>query len=113
MITFRALRFYPHELSAKSSLPISMPSLGSTSMALATQAQYNFKNGFGVSVLCGSLFYSNGIDTYELAVTRDGTITYNTQVTNDVMGYLTRAEVSMIMVEVQKLPKDHYVKRED
>lgn len=105
MITFRALKFKPHKLSA-----IGVSSISSTKLI---QAQYTFKNGFGVSVLLGSLFYSNGVDTYELGVTKNGTITHNTEVTSDVMGYLSRDEVSEIMVKLQQLPEDHYVERDD
>lgn len=36
------------------------------------QAILEFDNGYGVSVLFGDKFYSNGIDTYELAVLKDG-----------------------------------------
>jgi hypothetical protein len=41
---------------------------------------------------------------FEVAVLdKDGDLTYNTPVTNDVVGYLTPDEVTEIMEEVQKL----------
>ena len=38
----------------------------------AKQAKMNFENGFGVSVLFGNCFYSNGRNTYEVAVLKNG-----------------------------------------
>jgi hypothetical protein len=67
------------------------------------QAIENFENGYGVSVLFGSCFYSNGIDTYEVAILFGESITYNTEITDDVMGYLSKDEVSEIMAKVQLL----------
>jgi len=69
----------------------------------AKQAIENFENGYGVSVLFGSCFYSNGIDTYEVAILFGESITYNTEITDDVMGYLSKDEVSEIMAKVQLL----------
>lgn len=67
-------------------------------------ATLKFDNGFGVSVLCGNSFYSNGIDTYELAIiNKDGRIDYHTGITDDVMGYLTEQEVSDVMRKVQMI----------
>ena len=38
------------------------------------QGVVEFENGYGVSVLLGQLFHSDGKDTYEVAVTYDGHI---------------------------------------
>ena len=70
----------------------------------AAQAKMEFDNGYGVSVLLGSMYYSNGIDTYELAVLADGKICYDTPITEDVLGYLTNEEVTEAMMKVQNLP---------
>ena len=67
------------------------------------QAVMNFKNGYGVSVLIGDRFCSNGIDTYELAVLFDGKITYNTPITDYVLCGLTKSEVTEAMKKVQEL----------
>ena len=69
------------------------------------QARMDFDNGYGVSVLFGDHFYSNGIDTYELAVLYGGRLYYNTPVTNDVLGYITKDQVTAAMIEIQKLTK--------
>ena len=67
-----------------------------------TQAVMEFKNGYGVSVLCGDSFYSNGIDTYEVAVTKDGKLCYDTPITDDVLGWQTKEEVTEIMKALQE-----------
>jgi len=71
---------------------------------LGTQASMRFPNGYGVSVICGSWYYSNGVNTYELAVLKDGSVSYTTPVTDDVLRHLTEREVSDAMEEVQELP---------
>ena len=73
---------------------------------LGSQAVLEFDNGYGVSVLLGDLFYSNGIDTYELAVLKDGFLCYDTPITDDVLGYLTKGKITKVMEKIQKLPKD-------
>jgi hypothetical protein len=66
------------------------------------QARMNFENGYGVSVLCGSMFYSNGVDSYELAVLYDDEINYDSGLTDDVLGYISSEEVTRVMAELQK-----------
>ena len=67
------------------------------------QARIDFENRYGVSVIIGKGLYSNGINTYELAIIYDNKICYDTPITNDVMGYLTEDEISNIMKQVQYL----------
>lgn len=77
------------------------------------QAILFFKNGYGVSVVCGSReygFYSNGVDTYEIAIIK-GTkkkfkIVTDTPITDDVIGFATAERVTKVMEEVQKLKKN-------
>lgn len=69
----------------------------------ATMSTMDFENGYGVRVVLGSDFYSNGVDTYELAVTKEGHLCYDTPITDDVLGYLTEEEVTKIMEQVQNL----------
>lgn len=85
MKTFNDLKFESHPLG------------------FGMRATADFDNGYGVSVVCGDLFYSNGMDTYELAVTKDGYICYDTPITNDVIGYLSEDEVTEVMKRVQEL----------
>ena len=67
------------------------------------RAFINFDNGYGVSVVFGEGCYSNGIDTFELAVMKDGRICYNTPITDDVLGYITKYEVTEAMIKIQEL----------
>jgi len=73
----------------------------------AQQAILWFDNGYGVSVLCGARFYSNGRDTYEVAIMYDDQLTYPME--DDVVGYLTAYEVTSYMDKVQRLPVKEYV----
>lgn len=73
------------------------------------QALMFFPNGYGVSVLFGGQCYSNGEDSYELAILvgneDDWGITYDTPIADDVLGFLTKEEVTEIMKKVQQLNK--------
>lgn len=96
MKTFKDLEFKPHDLSY----------LAEEGMK---QAIMFFPNDYGVSVLFGWKFYSNGVDTYELAVLRkceNGKgylVDCNTPITEDVLSYITEDEVTEAMIKVQKL----------
>jgi len=63
-----------------------------------------FENGYGVSVVCHTHSYGGKNGLFEIAVLgKDGDLTYDTPVTNDVIGYLNREEVTDIMEQVQVL----------
>lgn len=74
-----------------------------------------FDNGYGVSVVRyidpfskGYGSYTSNEDEWELAVIKgnenDWEITYDTEITDDVIGYLSEGEVNWIMIQVQELP---------
>ena len=68
------------------------------------QSRMQFDNGFGVSVVSHSYSYGGRDGLYEVAVLdKDGVLTYETPVTNDVIGYLTEEDVNDIMKQVQEL----------
>ena len=96
MKTFKDLHFKDHELKGY---------IARYSKGICKQARLQFENGYSVSVLIGDLFYSNGLDTYELAVLDyKGDIYYGLNLKNDdVFGYITEDEVTKYMIEVQKL----------
>lgn len=86
MKTFKDLEFRPHR---------DVDGLHSVMM---------FDNGYGVSVIKTPFSYGGKMGLYELAVLDSGEdITYNTPVTNDVLGHLSEEEVTKYMIEVQKL----------
>lgn len=93
MKTFKDLKFLPHSLSEQ----------GLSRHSNAKQAEMEFENGYGISVIFGSCFYSNGIDTYEIAVLYNGSITYSSGIADDVVGYLTARQVTSYMKKIQKL----------
>lgn len=69
----------------------------------------DFENGYGVSVVrlqmptgtYGS--YTSNDDEWELAVFEDGSITYDTPITDDVLGHLSDSDVTDVMKRVQEL----------
>lgn len=60
-----------------------------------TRAELNFDNRYGVSVVCGDLFLSNGKDTYELGILYDGVLF------RGPMAYMTSEQVTSVMIELQ------------
>lgn len=67
------------------------------------QAVLEFESGFGVSVIKSPYSYGGKSGLFELAVLKDGRITYSTKITDDVMGYLSESEVTELMLKVQEL----------
>ncbi len=77
----------------------------SNSWGFDTQATMEFKNGYGVSVITGNSAYGSGNSPYEVAVLYKGALTYNTPITDDVIGHNTKRDVTEIMKKVQLLKK--------
>ena len=79
------------------------------------QAIYFFSNGYGISVINiigtdGQYWsYTKNKEQYEIAVLEgkkgSSRITYDTVITDDVIGYLGIEEVYKIMEEIEKLKK--------
>lgn len=68
-----------------------------------TRAKHTFENGFGVSVITGAMFYTDENRPYEIAVTDKDGITYDTHITDDVIGHLSEAEANKIIADVAAL----------
>ena len=67
-------------------------------------ARMMFDNGYGVSVVKTPYSYGGDRGKYELAVLNSqGEITYETPITDDVLGYLNENDVTHYMEEVQKI----------
>jgi predicted dehydrogenase len=89
MKTFKDLEFKPH------------PNFGHDN---GVQAIIKFENGFGASVVCTPFTYGGKEGLYELAVLKDdGSLTYDTPITNDVLGYLSKKDVTEVLVKIQQL----------
>ena len=68
------------------------------------QAVIKFPNGFGASIVTGPLFYSSLERPYEIAVLdSEGSLTYDTSVTDNVCGYLTEDEANEILAQIEAL----------
>jgi hypothetical protein len=68
-------------------------------------ARIEFDNGYGASVVKGPLSYGGKHGLYEMAVLDDsGNLTYDTPITNDVIGYLSEDEVNDYLTKIQELP---------
>ena len=78
------------------------------------QAIYFFENGYGISIINiknrngAFLSYTNTKTEYEIAVLQkrengSSSITYETPITDNVIGYLKIEEVYKIMEEIEKL----------
>jgi hypothetical protein len=66
------------------------------------QAIMYFDNGYGVSVLLGRQFYSNGVNTYEVTLLKDGKMSVVDPYTDAVVGYCIEEEVDKIMKVLQQ-----------
>ena len=62
-----------------------------------------FDNGYEVSVVKSQYSYGGDKGLYELAVFKDGEITYATPITDDVIGYLRPEDVTDVMTKIQQL----------
>ena len=63
-----------------------------------------FDNGYGASVVSHNYSYGGNSGLYELAVLdKDGKLTYDTPITNDVVGYLSPEQVTEYLFRIQDL----------
>ena len=79
----------------------------SNSYGFSTRALVFFDNGFGASVITGEHAYSDDDHPYELAVMKGNaekhSLTYETSVTDDVIGYLDEKAVSETLRAIEEL----------
>jgi hypothetical protein len=73
-------------------------------MGVGVRATITFDNGYGASIVKTPYTYGGDSGKYELAVLdNDGNLTYDTPVTDDVIGYLSPTQVTDVMKQIQKL----------
>ena len=73
-----------------------------------TQVVHKFENGYGASVVCHEFSYGGDQGLKELAVIKfyDGDkwhLCYDTEITDDVLGYLTDEDVADLLVKIEAL----------
>lgn len=96
MKTFKDLEFKKHQLA------IDAEKFGPSCQDLAERfkdakhAVVEFDNGWGLSVIFGKCFYSNGVDTYECAISNEG------RMDGDVLPYQTKKQVESLMKDLQQ-----------
>ena len=86
MNTFKDLEFRPHLHDVN-----------------GVQAVIEFNNGYGASIVTHSQSYGGKSGLYELAVTKDGLLTYDTPITNNVLGWLDEQDVTEVLIKIQQL----------
>lgn len=68
------------------------------------QAIVQFNNGYGASIVKTPYTYGGDEGLYELAVLgTDGSLTYDTPITDDVEGSLSEQEVSELLEQIKNL----------
>ena len=72
------------------------------------QKQYKFDNGYGASVVQHNGSYGNENGLWELAVLswvneHQYQLDYSTEISDDVIGYLTEEEVEELLVRIESL----------
>lgn len=72
-----------------------------------SQVIYKFDNGFGASVVQHDFSYGSEDGLSELAVLKfngdEWDLTYDTEITDDVIGYLTEDDVQELLTRIEKL----------
>lgn len=66
-----------------------------------------FDNGFGASIISGGSSYTTGSNEFELAVLKgtkeDCDLTYETPITDDVLGHLSKSDVEETLAKIAAL----------
>ena len=65
--------------------------------------EFKFENNYGASIIKHNFSYGHEDDLFELAVLYDSKITYSTEITGDVLGYLDNDEVLAILNQIKEL----------
>jgi uncharacterized small protein (DUF1192 family) len=72
------------------------------------QRRYAFPNGYGASVINDG--YGSEQGHFELAVLKGDHLTYETPITDDVLGWLTAAEVEQKLDEIAALTPESVIR---
>lgn len=69
-----------------------------------SRAVIEFENEYGLSIVEGHGCYQDE-GTYEVGILHEGSLTYDTSITDDVLSYQSVEDIEKLMVEVQNLKK--------
>lgn len=75
-----------------------------------TQTLYKFDNNYGASVIRGGKYAYGGLELAVIIHTNpldpdDGwELTYDTSITDDVVGYLTEEDIPLLLEQIRNLP---------
>ena len=73
-------------------------------LGTGTQRIYKFDNGFGASVIRGDYSYGGSEGLFELGVLDAAdNLTYETPITDDVIGWLQESDVQNLLVKIAAL----------
>lgn len=67
------------------------------------QSKYKFPNGFGASLIYTPVSYDLELAVLDFRDDPDGTITYDTPIANDVLGYLSWAKAVEYLIQIKDL----------
>jgi hypothetical protein len=65
--------------------------------------EYTFANGYGASVVRNAYSYGGPQGKWELAVIKDGDLCYDTDITDDVLGWLEPVDVAAALSKIAAL----------
>lgn len=84
---------------------LSMYKVMGTADVPGLQSKYKFPNGFGASLIYTPVSYDLELAVLDFRDDPDGTITYDTPIANDVLGYLSwpKAVEYLIQIRIQSV----------
>ncbi len=65
--------------------------------------EFKFENRYGASVIKRIGSYGSQYDLFEVAVLKDGHLCYDTEITDDVIGYLSNERVLELLQRIKTL----------
>ena len=68
------------------------------------RAVKRFRNKYSASIVQNEISYGGSEGLYELAVMRGGKIIYNSPITGNVLGWLTKKDVMDTLEKIKNLP---------
>ena len=75
-------------------------------------ATMDFDNGFTASVIRNEMSYGNAQGLYELAVLKDGSVTTETDITDDVLGWQDEKDIDRLLNAMSKMDSEGYVPKD-